>query len=55
MIELRTRPLRATHADAAYLVQRESDTATLTDDEADSTLARIVGTLRERFGAVPRT
>jgi molybdopterin-guanine dinucleotide biosynthesis protein len=29
MIELRTRPLRATHADAAYLVQRESDMATL--------------------------
>ena len=29
MIELRTRPLRATHADAAYLVQRASDMATL--------------------------
>jgi energy-coupling factor transporter ATP-binding protein EcfA2 len=29
VIELRTRPLRATHADAGYLVQRESDMATL--------------------------
>jgi energy-coupling factor transporter ATP-binding protein EcfA2 len=29
VIELRTRPLRATHADAAYLVQRASDMATL--------------------------
>jgi energy-coupling factor transporter ATP-binding protein EcfA2 len=29
VIELRNRPLRATHADAAYLVQRESDMAML--------------------------
>jgi phenylalanyl-tRNA synthetase beta chain len=39
----------------ALRIVLQSDTATLTDDEADSTLARIVGTLRERFGAVPRT
>ena len=39
----------------ALRIVLQSDTATLTDDEADATLARIVATLRQRFGAVPRT
>jgi phenylalanyl-tRNA synthetase beta chain len=33
----------------------QSDEATLTDQEADAALARIVATLRTRFGAEPRT
>ena len=43
MIELRTRPLRATHADAAYLVQRESDMATLISAQSYRFNAMIVG------------
>lgn len=43
MIELRSRPLRATHADAAYLVQRESDMATLISALSYGFNAMIVG------------
>jgi hypothetical protein len=43
VIELRTRPLRATHADAAYLVQRESDMATLVSALSYGFNAMIVG------------
>jgi energy-coupling factor transporter ATP-binding protein EcfA2 len=43
MVELRTRPLRATHADAAYLVQRESDTATLLSAVSYGFNAMVVG------------
>lgn len=43
MIELRTRPLRATHADAAYLVQRESDMETLMSALSYGFNAMVVG------------
>jgi phenylalanyl-tRNA synthetase beta chain len=39
----------------ALRIVLQSDTATLTDAEADASLARIAERLRERFGAVPRT
>jgi phenylalanyl-tRNA synthetase beta chain len=38
----------------ALRIVLQSDEKTLTDDDADAALARIVATLRERFGAVPR-
>jgi len=38
----------------ALRIALQSDEKTLTDEEADAALARIVATLRERFGAVPR-
>jgi hypothetical protein len=43
VIELRTRPLRATHADAAYLVQRDSDMTTLISALSYGFNAMIVG------------
>jgi MoxR-like ATPase len=43
VIELRTRPLRATHADAAYLVQREGDMAALISALSYGFNAMIVG------------
>ena len=39
----------------ALRIVLQSDETTLTDEEADAALARIVATLRERFGAEPRT
>ncbi len=38
----------------ALRIVLQSYTATLTDEEADAAMARIVATLRERFGAEPR-
>ncbi|HEV2738939.1 MAG TPA: phenylalanine--tRNA ligase subunit beta [Candidatus Elarobacter sp.] len=38
----------------ALRIVLQSDEKTLTDEDADAALARIVATLRERFGAVPR-
>ncbi|MEA2786514.1 MAG: phenylalanyl-tRNA synthetase beta chain, partial [Candidatus Eremiobacteraeota bacterium] len=38
----------------ALRIMLQSDEKTLTDEDADAALARIVATLRERFGAVPR-
>jgi hypothetical protein len=43
VIELRTRPLRATHADAAFFVQRESDTASLLGALSYGFNAMVVG------------
>lgn len=39
----------------AVRITLQSDETTLTDQEADAGLARIVATLRKRFGAEPRT
>jgi phenylalanyl-tRNA synthetase beta chain len=39
----------------AVRITLQSDEATLTDQEADAALARIVAALRKRFGAEPRT
>jgi phenylalanyl-tRNA synthetase beta chain len=39
----------------AVRITLQSDATTLTDQEADAALARIVATLRKRFGAEPRT
>jgi phenylalanyl-tRNA synthetase beta chain len=38
----------------ALRIVLQSDEKTLTDEDADAALARIVAALRERFGAVPR-
>jgi phenylalanyl-tRNA synthetase beta chain len=38
----------------AVRIVLQSDEKTLTDEDADAALARIIGTLRERFGAEPR-
>ncbi len=38
---------------ALRIVLQSSD-ATLTDEDADAAMARIIATLRGRFGAVPR-
>ena len=38
----------------ALRIVLQSDVKTLTDEDADAALARIVATLRDRFGAVPR-
>ncbi len=38
----------------AIRITLQSDEGTLTDEQADAALARIVGTLRTRFGAEPR-
>ncbi|HEY0383733.1 MAG TPA: phenylalanine--tRNA ligase subunit beta [Candidatus Elarobacter sp.] len=38
----------------ALRIALQSDAKTLTDEDADAALARIVAALRERFGAVPR-
>jgi phenylalanyl-tRNA synthetase beta chain len=38
----------------AVRITLQSDEATLTDQEADAALARIVVALRKRFGAEPR-
>jgi phenylalanyl-tRNA synthetase beta chain len=38
----------------ALRIVLQSDTATLTDEDADGAMARIVATLRDRFGATPR-
>jgi phenylalanyl-tRNA synthetase beta chain len=39
----------------ALRIVLQSDATTLTDEEADAALSRVVATLRERFGATPRT
>ena len=39
----------------ALRIVLQSDETTLTDEAADAALQRILGVLRERFGAVPRT
>jgi phenylalanyl-tRNA synthetase beta chain len=39
----------------ALRIVLQSDEKTLTDEDADAALARIVAALRERFGAIPRT
>ena len=39
----------------ALRIVLQSDETTLTDEAADAALQRIIATLRERFGAVPRT
>jgi phenylalanyl-tRNA synthetase beta chain len=38
----------------ALRIELQSDEKTLTDEDADAALGRIVATLRERFGAIPR-
>jgi phenylalanyl-tRNA synthetase beta chain len=38
----------------ALRIVLQSEEKTLTDEDADAAMARIVATLRERFGAVPR-
>jgi phenylalanyl-tRNA synthetase beta chain len=39
----------------ALRIVLQSDEKTLTDEDADAALARIVAALRERFGAIPRS
>jgi phenylalanyl-tRNA synthetase beta chain len=39
----------------ALRIMLQSDEKTLTDEDADAAMQRIVAALRERFGAVPRT
>lgn len=39
----------------ALRIVLQSDETTLTDEEADAALGRVVATLRERFGATPRS
>jgi phenylalanyl-tRNA synthetase beta chain len=53
--EYRGPQIGADRKSLALRIVLQSDTATLTDEEADAALARIVATLRQRFGAEPRT
>jgi phenylalanyl-tRNA synthetase beta chain len=39
----------------AMRIVLQSDETTLTDEEADAAMSRVVATLRERFGATPRS